>query len=920
MTALSRSRLLPLLLLAGQALWAIELRTDRMQYEIGEDGQNKALRDSRTGRNYLAHPSPFLTVINGDRRMASTGVHAEGERLRVTFGESRIEVMLRVRALPRYLTFELVKVGGATVSSIELAKLPLTLTKYVSSSLASCRNDEFAVAAIPLNIETHSTSRKGVLTVEADSRVRVEGTKFALVGGPSADLLDRIEHIELENGLPHPTLGGVWARRSPEQMRSYLFVDLSEATADAMIEYARAGGFGYIVVYDGVWNATHGTYPVNRKNFPAGPAGLKSVSDKIHAAGLKFGMHNLDMVVDKVDELVRPVPPQGFMMYPDRRRTLASDVGASETFLPTTNSPFGLLAKADKSRFHGRDLRIGDEIITYDDLKVEPPFGFTGCKRGAHGTLPVAHKAGTAIDNFSEFIDFYRPDVKSDLYDRVARNAAAALDDYGFDYIYPDGTGENLGFWPDQPEWYAYNLLISKLFRYTRRELMWGHAPITDYSWHIFSRGNTTDYVTSGVIEHFDRVSVAGAADSMAELQPFEFGWFGFFTHALGSRATRPREMEYAWSKALAYGAAMSLETNKKGLDANGRTREIFAIIKKWEEWKLSNKVPARIRDQLKAPGKEFALEGDSILPVHYSPETYAASAGEFTFDNPHPEQPLRVTVEAMPALARFGDAANVVLVDPSRPLNLNTTGAGPLGEKSRQTEGLNFELKPAGGDFAISAVNRGQNPSGWGCAEIILDGGPKDLSRSRALGAWVQADGSGALLHFVLEDSGRWNVRDYYVRLDFKGRHYIEIPESAKGEVYDFAFPYSNYWAIRDINFRAIARLYVFLTGVPPGRTAEARFSRLEALRETPLPIENPQLSVNGKPLTFPVRIEADGYLEFGGDGKARVFDPNGFAKAEAAPAGSIPTLSRGANRIAFLRRSAPAKITVSARGEPLK
>ena len=312
------------------------------------------------------------------------------------------------------------------------------------------------------------------------------------------------------------------------------------------------------------------------------------------------------------------------------------------------------------------------------------------------------------------------------------------------------------------------------------------------------------------------------------------------------------------------------------------------------------NKVPAHIREQLKAPGKEFALEGDRILPLHYSPETYAASADEWTFENLHPDQPLRVTVEAMPALARFADTANVVLVDPSRPLNLNTTGAGPLGEKSRQTDGLNFELKPVGGDFAVSAVNRGQNPSGWGCAEIILDGGPKDLSRNRALGAWVQADGSGALLHFVVEDSGRWNVRDYYVRLDFKGRRYIEIPESAKGEVYDFAFPYSNYWAIRNINFQAIARLYVFLTGVPPGRTAEARFSRLEALRETPLPIENPQLSVNGAIVTFPVRLEADGYLELGGDGKTRVFDPNGFTKAEVAPGGlsprhgTVPTGSR--------------------------
>jgi len=114
MAALYRSRLLPLLLLAGQALWSIELRTESHAVRNWRDGQNKGSPDIRTGRNYLAHPSPFPEQLpRGDRRIASTGVHAEGDLLRVTFGESRIEVMLHVRALPRYLTFELVKVGGA---------------------------------------------------------------------------------------------------------------------------------------------------------------------------------------------------------------------------------------------------------------------------------------------------------------------------------------------------------------------------------------------------------------------------------------------------------------------------------------------------------------------------------------------------------------------------------------------------------------------------------------------------------------------------------------------------------------------------------------------------------------------------------------------------------------------------------------
>jgi hypothetical protein len=386
------------------------------------------------------------------------------------------------------------------------------------------------------------------------------------------------------------------------------------------------------------------------------------------------------MVIDKTDALVAPSPAAGFLMYPDRRRTLAAGIGATDTFIPTASSPAGLLAKADKSRFHGRDLRIDDEIITYDDLQTTAPFGFIGCKRGAHGTTPASHAAGASVDNFSEFIDHYRPDIKSPLYDRVARAEAAALDRFGFDYIYPDGTGENLGFWPEQPVWYINNLLLSKLFNYTKRDVMWGHAPSTDYSWHIFSRGNTTDYVHTGVIQHFDRVSIAGAKKSIVELQPFEFGWFGYLSDALDARATRPREMEYAWSKALAYGAAMSLETSKEVLDANGRTREIFALIKNWEELKLANYFSPRIRELLKVPGKEFKLDRARsgawrALPLAYSPEHYAVNAEEWDVDNPHAEQPLRASIEAMPSLRRFGDSANTRLLDPDKPLTLYASG-----------------------------------------------------------------------------------------------------------------------------------------------------------------------------------------------------------------------------------------------------
>jgi hypothetical protein len=703
-----------------------------------------------------------------------------------------------------------------------------------------------------------------------------------------------------------------------------LFCDLTEPTADAMIAYAKAGGFDSLVIYSGVWNATNGTYAVNLKNFPNGDAGLKEVSRKIHAAGLKFGMHNMDMVVSKTDPLVSAGNASGFSVYPERRRILAQAVGSAEQFIPTTTSPAGLFAKGDQSHFQGRDLRIGTEIVTYDDLKITPPFGFSGCKRGANGTKASPHAAGAAIDNFSEFWGFYRPDVKGELYDTVARAEASALDKFGFDYIYPDGTGENLGGWPEQPGWYFYNLQISKLFGYTKREVLWGHDPITDYSWHIFSRGNTVDFVQTGVIQHFDRVSIAGARNSFAELQPFEFGWFGYFTSALDSQATRPREMEYAWSKALAYGAAMSLETHKDSLDHNGRTGEILAGIKKWEELKLSGYFSEQIRAQLKTPGAEFQLDkaGNGqwgAVPVTFSPEKYVVGEDRWAFDNPYPEQPLRLTIDAMPSLARFGDPANLVLLEPEKPLSLNTSGSGPAGGPLRQTEGLSFDLKAGAGMFEASAVNKGSNPAGWGCAEIVLNG-PTNLRQNRALGAWVEGDGSGAYLHFVVADASRLSARDYYVRLDFKGRRYIEMREAAKGEVYDFKFPFSSYWAIRNIDFGTISRVYVFLTGIPPGVSVGARFSRLEALRESLLQVENARLTVNGESVTLPSRLETGWYLEYAG-GKARVFDSNGFDQKTVTPVGTPPTLRKGANQIGFqCPGCGPVKVSLITRGEFLR
>ena len=452
----------------------------------------------------------------------------------------------------------------------------------------------------------------------------------------------------------------------------------------------------------------------------------------------------------------------------------------------------------------------------------------------------------------------------------------------------------------------------------------------------MLTQGNHRDCTQIGVIEHF-KTALADIPQCRVDFLSFDLGWFGYFTHNVTGPATRPREMEYAWCKALAYSAPISLSTDKRRLDGNGRTQEIFAMIRNWEELKIAGYFPEGIREQLKEPDCEFSLEQRAegkwqIRPVTYAPQKYVAKIdGEqnvWTFHSEHQSQPLRVFIDPKPQLAEYGDPQNVVLFKPG-PLNLVTTGAGPMWGP-REAPGMEFSLRsadeqsPGGGkSFNVTATNNGSLPKGWACAEVILDDA-KDLLQHRALGTWVNGDGSGAYLHFAIE-SGRQNVRDYYVHLDFTGWKYIRMPESAGGEIFDFKFPLSNYYSLGIMGFETVDRVYVFITNLPPGGTATAGFGRLEALKETHQTLHNPSLIVGGKSITFPVSLQPGWYLEYEGDGSVRVFDPDGFTKSEVKPQGDVPIIRKGGNDVTFFcdrgqDQGQTAKVMFITRGKPLR
>jgi hypothetical protein len=236
------------------------------------------------------------------------------------------------------------------------------------------------------------------------------------MGCPREQLANEIEEVEKMFALP----GGIGLKSNEDNRRSYLMVGgLNAENADRLIQHAKEGGFGSILMVIGTWADYGRKYVVPERNFPGGLAQLKAVVDKIHAAGMKAGAHMFSTKVPKRSEYTSPKPDP--RLYKDLFTQLVQPLDEKADRVVTQEPP------ADWPRLPGtRDIQVDDEIIEYTELSLTEPFGFTGCKRGMYGTTPAAHKSGASLGHVvtDESRGIFIIDQKTDLLDEVAEHRA----------------------------------------------------------------------------------------------------------------------------------------------------------------------------------------------------------------------------------------------------------------------------------------------------------------------------------------------------------------------------------------------------------------------------------------------------------------------------------------------------------------
>src|ERR1035437_10508952 len=562
--------------------FAFETREARLV--IRSDAVASSLIEKRSGKELLGPGGvAFAAVRKGGQLLPASAADRRGDVLHVTFGTSGVDADYRITEEPEYFVVELTALHGEGIEEIRLMQLNVSLAN-AGGVLGVRWDDEFAVCLMGLSARVDSRIAGQAVQASLYPGFGMQGERVAIIATPTPRFLEGARKVEQDFAVPFPMIDGRWAKKSEDVRSSYLFTDLTEANADETIRYAKLGGFRYILVYSGTWSASLGSYPINTQNFPHGEEGLKAVIDKCHAAGLKVGMHMLTSFVGKNDPLVSPKPSRWLLK--DADANLATDMNDTVTQLATTYALAGLSAE-DGYYGAAKDFQIDDEIIHCGQINGVT---FLQCVRGFAGTKPAPHEAGTRIYPLAERGGSYLADLKTPLKDAISDRVAGVINRCGFDMIYFDGGEINSA---NGPYWDWVGPQQAQIWERSKRELMVQGSGMTDWTWHIFSRGTCDDYAAVAVKEYLDYHKIADAWRSYHDnFLPAELGWVGFLEDTPDHPATTPDQVEYYAVRMLALDSAVSLETNLNALKANGRTEEMLKVLGEYEQLRLSGAVP----------------------------------------------------------------------------------------------------------------------------------------------------------------------------------------------------------------------------------------------------------------------------------------------------------------------------------------
>lgn len=674
------------------------------------------------------------------------------------------------------------------------------------------------------------------LYAETTKQFGVAPAGVGVIACPRAQFEKTIERFEHASGLPSPRVDGVWAKTSPAAKRSYLFItNFAEKDTDEVIAFAKRGHFDAILIVQSSWCSSTGHYPINTKNFPRGLDSLKATFARLKRAGFKVGLHYLAPSIYPPDPYLTPVPDP--RLFRDASAELAGDVDAKATFIPTIAAPEKFPAEDGGYDGDGAVIQIGNELIRYTERSMKPPFGFTGCVRGLHGTVAAVHSRGEKLTHLRKSYGYFLFDMDTTLINEVADNLARVVNALNADLVYWDGS-ERL-----QGDHAYYNAKLQKAFydRFKNKNMLIQGSSHSHYSWHIHARCASAD--GHGDLKgYLDERTPSFTNYYFPNLMPLDIGWY----YVYDVQATVD-QFEYVLNKSVGFDSSVSLQTSPKHIREHPYIDVIVDLIGAYERLRLGGKVPEETRAKLRVPQHDYRLvrdgRGQALQRVIYEPwRSITALDGKTNvWETIVTEGPCRVGVDIQLPSGQW--AAPGPSYRSEKSLSLEDFSDAHSYDKIRNTfPGVtqNFEVIANGVEGKPCAVYSATSTSrgGWSVVGRSFSA-PLDISWHKGIGFWLRGDGNGAQFKLQLRDGK--GAADFYIPNNYTGWRYHQLARPPKDA----------------IDYSRLSQLYLYYNGLPARTNVTCAIASVRALPALDEPaVIDPVFEVAGQKLTWPVTL----------------------------------------------------------------
>ena len=682
-----------------------DLLTNTFQVSIDQSGKFSRLTDLSKNKeyNYSNAENALLAIqVNGELEYPASAVLGENDELiTLLYPKNKVEAKVKFQNKQDYLTFELVEINDHDkIELISWGPVKTTIKETIGETVGVVRNKDFSIGIQSLNPRTlggfptdddnapsynifGTTSLVDVSdslnilyrghtayprdygsSLQAYTRNRSKdriisnlnhtkyvapafkdkglvGSKIALFGCAPDEVLNLIEKIELNEGLPHPTLNGVWAKRATEATSAYLIQGFGVHNMKEAIDLTKKAGLKY--VYQGGPFENWGQFKLRPGLFPNNWESMKECVDMAEQEGIKVGLHTLSNFITTNDPYVSPVPDKRLAVVGSS--TLTKDVSEKSTQIEIEDPTY--FNQMENNNLHA--VVIGDEIIRYESVSETQPWRLLNCERGAFNTTRAPHSKGQKID---KLIDHgYKTFLSNaELTVEMASTLARLYNETGLKQISFDGLEGNLSTGMGA---YGELLMTKTWFDQLTPEIKNNYIMDASrpghYFWHMFTRMNWGEPWYAGFRESQTSYRLLNQDYFRRNFIPCMLGWFSMREN------TSLEDIEWMLARSAAFDAGYALVTSQELVEKNGFGNEILEKINQWEQARMSKAFSIDQKKRMEDIKAEFTLENISegswqLIPLHIQRFEHLLKVrqpGEpvwssFKFDNINKTQPLQ--------------------------------------------------------------------------------------------------------------------------------------------------------------------------------------------------------------------------------------------------------------------------------------